>query len=47
MKKLAITTVGCHGRFRGKVQWSNSHKYLRLVDSEVPLNPPLRQSANR
>jgi hypothetical protein len=42
-----LTAVWRNGGFRAKINGSNSNKHLCLVDSEVLLNPPLLQAANR
>jgi len=42
-----ITAVWRNGGGRGKLKGSTSNNHLCYIDSEVLLNPPLRQAANR
>jgi hypothetical protein len=46
-EKRHITAVWRNGGCCGIFNISNSNKHLCLVDSEVLLNPPLRQAAIR
>jgi len=43
----AVTAVWRNGGSHGKLNGSNSNKLFWWLDSEVLLNPPLRQAANR